>query len=387
MILNEIQIPLDKIDEFFLQHRDGVDPENYRVGKIDDKIIVYNPDSQKFMEYFYDDCENTWIDLSIIDNDYNGYKINKDSLNFLGKRGVLKLTSAKNGYKLLSITTSSGKKFKKLSHIIISKIFIPNLDPINNNIVDHINNIRDDNRKDNLRWVTSSLNNINRSSFSRKSNIRYLSYSDKEKINLVGEYTIDELSTHGYEKQTVINCSLHNTKYKNVWWVRQDLNIEEYLNNINEELLDNSLWEVHYTGLLVHPLGLCKSPYFDIPTIGTLTKSGYRVIKYNNKSRFIHRYVAETFLNNNKPISEGYVVDHINTNPTDNRYSNLKIVTQKENMNNINTRKSLGKKVIDKNGKIYNSTVDCARENLISQSTICRWIKNKPEKGFRYYKP
>lgn len=42
------------------------------------------------------------------------------------------------------------------------------------------------------------------------------------------------------------------------------------------------------------------------------------------------------------------------------------------------------KKVIDKNGKIYDCLLDAAKENNVDRHTLSKWIKNKPEKGFRF---
>lgn len=49
-----------------------------------------------------------------------------------------------------------------MKHRLIAQQFIPN--PENLPWVDHINHIRDDNRIENLRWVTSSQNQMNKSS-------------------------------------------------------------------------------------------------------------------------------------------------------------------------------------------------------------------------------
>ena len=51
---------------------------------------------------------------------------------------------------------------KYLKHVLIAKQFIPN--PNNLPLVDHINRNRSDNHLNNLRWVTTSQNNYNKSS-------------------------------------------------------------------------------------------------------------------------------------------------------------------------------------------------------------------------------
>ena len=68
---------------------------------------------------------------------------------------------------------------------------------------------------------------------------------------------------------------------------------------------------------------------------GRKDKDGYIVVSLSGKQRRVHQIVAETFIPNpdNKPVA-----DHINTIPHDNRVSNLRWVTLKENSNNPLTK-------------------------------------------------
>ena len=76
------------------------------------------------------------------------------------------------------------------------------------------------------------------------------------------------------------------------------------------------------------------------------------------KNFCIHRLVASAFLEN--PYNKDHV-DHIDSDVTNNKVDNLRWCTQKENMNNINTRR--------KKAFLYNSelAIDVAKRNNISR--------------------
>ena len=73
------------------------------------------------------------------------------------KRGrILKTHTNKLGYAHVILTDMDGKQHMKYVHRLVAITFIPN--PDNLNEVDHINRIRNDNRPENLRWVTRTEN-------------------------------------------------------------------------------------------------------------------------------------------------------------------------------------------------------------------------------------
>ena len=108
---------------------------------------------------------------------------------------------------------------------------------------------------------------------------------------------------------------------------------------------------------------------YEVSNLGRVKCNGEIIEPYMNGkylsfgSFFIHRAVAELFIPNpeNKPY-----VDHINTNPLDNRAENLRWVTAKENSNNPLTIKHHSE---SKRGMVFTAE----RNRKISES-----LKDKP---------
>ena len=78
-------------------------------------------------------------------------------------------------------------------------------------------------------------------------------------------------------------------------------------------------------------------------------RNGYETVRlycntddeYKQKGFMVHRLVAYMFVSRGKRTQN--IVDHINTIKTDNRAENLRWVTQKENINNENTKENMKK--------------------------------------------
>jgi len=75
----------------------------------------------------------------------------------------------RNGYWSVNLCKNGTKTLYNI-HRLVALAFIPN--PDNKSQVDHINRIKTDNRVENLRWVTSSENLVNRSFHAEHRNIQ-----------------------------------------------------------------------------------------------------------------------------------------------------------------------------------------------------------------------
>lgn len=76
MIRRDIIVSKEDLINKFLPHRE-FDQPGYRVGKINNEVLVINLDNV-VMDNFYDDrLDIEWFDLELVDKLYKGYKINR----------------------------------------------------------------------------------------------------------------------------------------------------------------------------------------------------------------------------------------------------------------------------------------------------------------------
>lgn len=111
---------------------------------------------------------------------YEGfYQIsNTGKVKSLRNNRILKNIKDKDGYEIIFFSIHQNQKCFKV-HRLVAEAFIPN--PDNKPQVDHINSIPDDNRVENLRWVTSHENSMNNNTTSRRSETL------KKQISLYGK--------------------------------------------------------------------------------------------------------------------------------------------------------------------------------------------------------
>ena len=131
----------------------------------------------------------SWVEC-VVDNDYEIYDQYPYSIRRKGgDKLVRESVNKKDGYVQCSM---NNKKYQK--HRIIAQQFIPNDEPETKPFIDHIDNNRTNNHITNLRWVSASENQRNKSS---SKGYQYVFYDElpttAERLDAYNGYEFDGL--------------------------------------------------------------------------------------------------------------------------------------------------------------------------------------------------
>lgn len=99
-------------------------------------------------------------EICAVDNDYEIFTEYPYQIRKIKNKRIIKESHNEYGYLRCNM---NGKKY--LKHRIIAIQWIENDSPETKTYIDHINHIRDDNHINNLRWVTQSENEKNKTSY------------------------------------------------------------------------------------------------------------------------------------------------------------------------------------------------------------------------------
>ena len=310
------------------------------------------------------------------------YEINKkgEVRNIKTKR-ILKIINT-NSYPRLVF------EFKKIYkscfiHILLAKTFILNDNFNEKKYVDHIDRDINNYSLENLRWVTASENNRNRKIL--KHNYFYIKRKEKDGP------IIDKIPFSSIEPKirSSISCSIRKgCRYKGYYWETVNINVENKLKElgITEEDLE-FVKNKKYPGVEFSKEGILKTKTG--LTLGFL-RNNYYSVKSNGKNYLVHRLVYETFTGTQ--LTSDDIVDHINTDPLDNNFCNLRVGTQKDNMRNpltINKRLKKVNQININTGEIirtFSSIKEAEKSLKTSNSHIsaCCLGKLKTAHGYKW---
>ena len=134
-----------------------------------------------------------------------------------GKGKILKNIECSNGYLTVGLT-KNGKRKLFTVHRLVAEAFIPN--PEGKPCIDHINTIKNDNRIENLRWVTHEENSNN--SLTKKKMSENHKEQTGENNHMYGKHHTDEtkrkISENHPNNKTVVQINPNTNEVVNTYY-------------------------------------------------------------------------------------------------------------------------------------------------------------------------
>lgn len=267
---------------------------------------------------------------------------------------ILSSYKTKSGYNIVSLSYKSKNNKNKNKminkkypvHRVLSLVFLNNVNPKRVNVVNHINQIRDDNRLENLEWVTVE-ENLNPQKVSPRSEKYLGKYVGRDKVTkeIVESFTVRNIpKQYDYKKlRNSIKADGRSNEYKGLIWeyIKPKQNIKGFSGN-----LDDYTWLKHwkYDNVWVCEEGFVKvnnkiSYYLD-----DINSGGYVFCSIKQNSYPVHRIIMEYLAK--RDLDSFEFVDHINRDTSDNSFKNLRITNAKGNSLNENTLKLVSNDVV-----------------------------------------
>jgi hypothetical protein len=340
------------------------------------------------LEMMMEDKE-IWVDIK-----NSNYKVsqfgnikscNQDKMNGKIVKGFLRNNQC---YIALRLIINNEYKFFRL-HRIVAEHFISN--PNNFNIVDHIDRNRQNNRIDNLRWVSPSHNTQNSTiQHNNTSGIKGVSYTTHSRLHWCARWVEDGTCKSKYfmtkEEAIQYRKEMVNLHYSKDHYNDQDnsnRNQDKKYKINNHEQYENEQWRTvdeSNGDYEISSYGRVKS--YKNNKDGILLSGTYREeshqfmvkLTINNKERrfSINRLVAQHFIPNPENLE---VVDHIDGNRLNNQMTNLRWVTMSQNRQNSK---------IPKHNKTGIKGVQCMKDGR-KKKWLVSWYEDKKRKSTYFY--
>lgn len=244
--------------------------------------------------------------------------VDRKRYKFISKSKLLNSSLGKNGYLGVTLCGIDNNQRRKNIHRIVAEAFIPN--PNNFIYIDHINTVRTDNKVENLRWCTPSMNNLNPITRSKQSKRKTGKYFGEIKpvvaVNILDTSKVifyksmAETRNDGFIESHVSSvCRGNRNQHKGYKWYF----LPEY-----EKLYNAGILSRHCKEHLYKPNPLCK-PIVGIKENETLI---FQSIAESTESGFSKSAICRC-CKGIKPQYKGYKWMYLSD------YENLKSVSQR----------------------------------------------------------